>query len=210
LPNIFIFGSCVSRDTQPFLGPDWGSAKYIARQSMISATSPKAKLEGESALTSKFQNECLYADFESSLFPAIDEHADETDIFVIDLVDERKGVYEVSPGVYITHTWELEESKLLEKQPTQPRRIVFGTDEHFKIWAEAADKVMVKMASVGRPVIVLAPEWAETSDEGHTNLDIRGKTAAEYNLEYVRYIEHLRGCGVTIFTAGQDMAVAAV
>lgn len=210
LPSIFIFGSCVSRDTQPFLGPDWKAVGYVARQGMISATSPATSLEGESALTSKFQAECLRNDFASSLFDTIDERYKDTDIFVLDLVDERKGVYEVEEGVYITDSWELEISTLLRQQPSPLRLIAFGTDEHFELWRSAAETVMCKLAATGRSVVVLAPEWAENSDEGQTHLEVRGKTASEFNEQYVRYVNHLRGWdNVKLFTAGQDVAVAA-
>ena len=206
---MFIYGSCVSRDTQPHLGEGWTSTKYIARQGMISAANRPAEIVGDSALTSKFQNECLQGDIKSSLFTEIDKHAESTDIFVLDLVDERRGVYEVGDRTYITDSWELGESKLLQKLDAQPRRIAFGTDEHFDLWRKAADAVMVKLATTGRPVIVLAPEWAERADDGQKNLQIRGILASQFNADYKRYLEHLRSYGVTVFTAGQDVAVAA-
>jgi hypothetical protein len=106
LPGLFIYGSCVSRDTYPFLDKDWTIVEYVARQGMISAASPRGVLRGESALTSKFQNQCVRNDIRSSLFATIDKAASETDLFVLDLVDERLGVYELGGGSYITQSWE--------------------------------------------------------------------------------------------------------
>ncbi|SDW32515.1 hypothetical protein SAMN04487912_102330 [Arthrobacter sp. cf158] len=209
LPGIFIYGSCVSRDTKPFLGEDWTIVEYVARQSMISAASPRGVLRGESALTSKFQNQCVRNDVRSSLLPSIDEAASKADVFVLDLVDERLGVYELAPNTYITQTWELEESKLLQQQDTQPRLIKFGTDEHFELWQKASDVVLKRIAETGKPLLVLAPEWAETADSGQTGLQYRGMSSGYWNRTYQRYTDSLRERGVNVFTVGQDVAVAA-
>lgn len=210
MPAVFIYGSCVSRDTRPYLGEGWEITKYVARQSMISAASPRGVLRGESALTSKFQNECLRNDIRSSLFSAVDEAKDETDVFVIDLVDERLGVYEIEDGTYVSHSWELEESKLLKQQDRELKHIPFGTDEHFNLWAKSAKTVIAKLKSTGKPVLVLGPEWSEKADDGQAPLMYRGKTSAAYNDLYRRYYDHLRALGVNVLSIGQDTVMASV
>ncbi|SDX17839.1 hypothetical protein SAMN04487912_10848 [Arthrobacter sp. cf158] len=209
LPGLFIYGSCVSRDTYPFLDKDWTIVEYVARQGMISAASPRGVLRGESALTSKFQNQCVRNDIRSSLFATIDKAASETDLFVLDLVDERLGVYELGGGSYITQSWELGESKLLQQQDIEPRLIAFGSEEHFKLWSQSASVVIRKIKDTGRPILVLAPEWSESSDSGHADLIYRGLYAATYNKVYQRYFDHLRAEGCTVLSIGQDTVKAA-
>jgi hypothetical protein len=165
-------------------------------------------LRGESALTSKFQNECLRNDIRSSLFSAIDEAKEETDVFVMDLVDERLGVYEIEEGSYISHSWELEESKLLQQQERELRHIDFGSDEHFTLWSKAADVVLQRIAATGRPLVVLAPEWSEKADDGQAPLMYRGKPAAQFNQMYRRYYDHLRARGANVLYLGQDTVMA--
>ncbi|MCF3137961.1 DUF6270 domain-containing protein [Paenarthrobacter sp. AR 02] len=199
----------MSRDTYPFLDKDWTIVEYVARQGMISAASPRGVLRGESALTSKFQNQCVRNDIRSSLFATIDKSASETDLFVLDLVDERLGVFELGSGSYITQSWELGESKLLQQQESEPRLIAFGSEEHFKLWSKAASVVIRKIKSTGRPILVLAPEWAEESDNGQSGLIYRGLYAATYNKVYQRYFDHLRNEGCNVLSVGQDTVKAA-
>lgn len=209
MPGLFIYGSCVSRDTFPFLDKDWTIVEYVARQGMISAASPRGVLRGESALTSKFQNQCVRNDIRSSLFATIDKAAGATDLFVLDLVDERLGVYELGGGAYITQSWELGESKLLQQQEVEPRHIAFGSEEHYKLWSSAAKVVIRKIKSTGRPILVLAPEWSETSDSGLSGLTYRGLYAATYNKVYQRYFDLLREEGCNVLSIGQDIVQAA-
>ncbi|MFE4080475.1 DUF6270 domain-containing protein [Paenarthrobacter sp. YIM B13468] len=209
LPGLFIYGSCVSRDTYPFLDKDWSIVEYVARQGMISAASPRGVLRGESSLTSKFQKQCVRNDIRSSLFDTIDRSASATDLFLLDLVDERLGTYELGRGTYVTNSWELGESKLLQQQPSEPRLIAFGSEEHFALWSKSATTVVRKIKETGRPMLVLAPEWAETSDSGHSGLIYRGLYAATYNKVYQRYFDHLRQEGCNVLSIGQDVVKAA-
>lgn len=176
---------------------------------MISAASPRAVLRGESALKSKFQNECVRNDIRSSLFSAIEADGQKTDIFVLDLVDERLGVYELGNGTYVTQTWELEESKLLQQQSTKPRLIPFASDEHFELWVKAADTVLEKIEATGKPLIVLSPEWSESADNGQDALQYRGYFSSTWNKLYQRYFDHLRDRGCNVLSIGQDVVKAA-
>ncbi|QOT16062.1 DUF6270 domain-containing protein [Paenarthrobacter sp. YJN-5] len=209
MPGMFIYGSCVSRDTKPYLGDDWTISDYVARQGMISAASPRAVLRGESALKSKFQNQCVRNDIRSTLFSAIEAATPKTDVFVLDLVDERLGVYDLGNGTYVTQTWELEESKLLQQQQTKPRLIPFASDEHYQLWTKAADVVLERIKATGRPLIVLSPEWSETADNGQEKLQYRGYFSSTWNKLYAPYFDHLRSRGCNVLSVGQDTVKAA-
>jgi hypothetical protein len=69
--------------------------------------------------------------------------------------------------------------------------------------------VIRKIKDTGRPILVLAPEWSESSDSGHTDLIYRGHYAATYNKVYQRYFDHLRAEGCTVLSIGQDTVKAA-
>lgn len=204
MPKVFIHGSCVSRDTTPHLGDGWEVVAYVARQGMISAANAPGHLMHESHLTSRFQQTCLINDLQSSLFDAISEHAGDTDLVVMDLVDERLGVYDLGDGAYATHSWELEESRLLNYLLEVPPHIAFGSDEHFTLWQPASAMVMQRFSDAGLPVIVLAPEWAEQSDRGRADLAYRQIPATVYNAQYARYFDHLEALGSDVLRIGQD------
>lgn len=174
---------------------------------MISAASPRGVLRGESALKSKFQNDCVRNDIRSSLLKSVEEKAHDVDVFVLDLVDERLGVYELAPGTYITQTWELEESKLLQQQEKKPRLIKFGTDEHFELWTNAATEVLAAIKKTRKPLIVLAPDWAEEADDGQ-KLVYRSEFSAAHNRRYERYIGFLRDQGCRVVSPGQEVVKA--
>jgi hypothetical protein len=210
MPNVFIFGSCVSRDTCPFLGDEWVITDYVARQGFISAATGPTDFTGESTLTSPFQNRCLRNDIAGSFLPTLKAKADETDLILIDLVEERLGVYQTKDGGYLTHTWELEESGLLDGRLESLTHIPFGTDGHFNLWARAADKVTARINRLGIPAIVLAPAWAAKADNGGGGFDYQKIPADVWNAAYERYFEHLESLGMTVIRLAPDTVRSSV
>ena len=178
MPNIFIYGSCVSRDTQPFLGPDWRISEYIARQSFISAANGPVQPWGKSVLTSAFQNRSMAGDFAGDFLSRFFQHVLEVDILVMDLVDERLGVYRTSHGGYVTLSWEFESSGLASQSPDELVHIDFGSDEHFALWSAAAESLLEAIRATPIVPIVLAPAWAAKADNGGGGFDYKGVPAA--------------------------------
>lgn len=197
MPKILIFGSCVSRDTRPFLGEDWSMLEYIARQSFISAASGRTRLQGSSKLTSAFQNTCLHNDFNGSFFTALAQRASETDLVVLDLVDERLGVQQLAGGGYVTNSWEFAMSGIAEENSQSLTLVDFATDEHFQLWCDAAEHVLKAISAAKLPVVVLAPAWALRSDNGK-EMSYRGVAASTWNERYARYVDHLVALGVKV------------
>lgn len=204
MPNVFIFGSCVSRDTRPFLGQDWTMIEYIARQSFISAAAGRAVVHGTSKLTSAFQNTCLRNDFAGSFMETLRQRAPETDLVLIDLVDERLGVRRTDEGGYVTNSWELSESGLIDENDGHLMLVDFASDEHFELWCHAADRVVEAIDDVGLPLVVLAPAWAAKAENGGSELDYRRVPASPWNQRYVRYFDHLEGIGVEVIRLSPD------
>lgn len=207
MTNVFIFGSCVSRDTRPFLGDDWKMIEYVARQSLISAAAGKTSLPGTSKLTSAFQNKCLQNDFNGSFMDTLTERASETDVVLMDLVDERLGVRRTSDGGYVTNSWELAESGLVDGDGNGTTLIDFATDEHFRLWCAAADKIVEAIENVGLPLIVLAPAWAQKAENGG-GVDYRRVPSEIWNGKYVRYFDHLERMGVNVIRVSAEEVVA--
>lgn len=189
--HAMIFGSCVSRDTLSHLG--WTAAEYVARQSFISAVAGPASITEPWHLDSAFQSRSLRGDLEGNAFKALDHVSQDIDVALIDLTDERLGVFDVAGGGTLTHSWELESSGLLESAATRLRKVEFGSQEHFDRWRSAADHVVERFVGRGVPIIVVAPDWAERTVRSSDELFYRGRPVKEYNWLFERYVAHLEG-----------------
>lgn len=198
MPNVLIFGSCVSRDTRPFLGDEWKMIEYVARQSFISAAAGSTHLQGASKLTSAFQNTCLQNDFDGSFLKSLEQRASEIDLVVIDLVDERLGVQRTSDGGYVTNSWELSQSGLIEENAHRLTLVNFATDEHFELWSDAAAVITSAIRAAKVPMVVLAPAWAACSEDNAAPVNYRGIASKSWNEQYVRYVDHLEALGVEV------------
>lgn len=207
MPNVFILGGCVSRDTRPFLGDDWVMVQYVARQGLISAAAGAASVTGESRLTSAFQNRCLERDINGVAFDLLREASQETDLVVIDLMVERLGVYRTPEGGYLTHTWELEESRLLEQQPQPLQHIAFGDPEHHELWRTAAARLVETLKELGLAALVLAPRWASKAEDGRA-VSYRGRASATWNALYEPYVDELVALGLTVVRPPAEVTVA--
>lgn len=210
MPKVFILGSCVSRDTTPFLGEGWTIAQYVARQGLVSATSGPADLRGEPKLASAFQNRCLQQDITGSAFEMLRERKEETDLVLLDLIDERLGIYKAQNGSYITHSWELDESGLLDEQPENLEYVAFGSDKHYDLWSKAAEILVDRVQSLNIPLVVLAPEWAAKADNGGGGFDYRNIPASKWNDLYDRYYNHFEKLGVEVIRPPAKYSVASM
>lgn len=204
MPNVFIYGSCVSRDTLPFLGPEWRICEYVARQSFISAANGPVQLWGQSSLSSKFQVRSLAGDFAGDFLAKFSQHVLEVDILLMDLVDERLGVYRTAQGGYVTLSWELASSGLESHAPSDLVLVEFGSDEHFDVWAQAADSIFQAVRATPVVPIVLAPSWAAKADNGGGGFDYHGVPAEVWNLRYTRYFEFLETLGGIVIRVPGD------
>src|SRR5699024_4800585 len=147
--NLSIYGSCVSRDTVSFCNT---SAivlrRYIARHSLISAYTSSPELELDlSALSSEFQKRMVLGDRDRTLAAALPLIAEDSDMLLWDLVDERLGVYLFDDGSSITRSLELIKSGAEEQIQTRARFIEFGSDAHFKLWMTALQEFVQTLDS---------------------------------------------------------------
>lgn len=159
--RIAIFGSCVSRDTCEFM-TDAEVVCYVARQSAIAALGPVG--EG------RFSSSPLGSAFQAKMFDG-DQRADavvritasDPDLILVDLVDERRGVWSMPDGTYLTNSIEAYRASIEKHAPTAGARLIrFGSDEHFRLWQRGFRMIMEHLTTLRAPIVLLDIAWAET------------------------------------------------
>jgi hypothetical protein len=190
--RVFIYGSCVSRDTFEHLDPDhFELVEYVARQSVLSATTHPAEALAPPVLESRFQQRMITGDFQSSLRPLLAQRAGEIDVLLLDLTDERLGVYLLPDGTVVTRSVELIESGAERSLPQGTHHVAFGTQQHYEFWSGAVRALgdSIRMTVPQATVALLDIPWAEWSESGQQTPDSFGVSAAEANPILRSYIE---------------------
>lgn len=202
--RLFIHGSCVSRDTVPFLGSDVELVWYSARQSMISAMSPPVALPVEPPPGSPFRSRLVRDDFASSVPGLLRTKTAQGDLLLVDLVDERLGVIAVPGGGYVTRSQELLDSGLCDLLPGGTV-VPFASEEHFSLWQPAAEQYVELLREVGlfEHTLLVVATFAETTDTGSMATRWRGEPAAIWNERYDRYHEVLAAAGLRTHRIGE-------
>lgn len=163
---ISIWGSCVSRDTLSFM-PDVALGTYVARQSAIVALAPATDLDVPlKALDSPFQRRMMSGDTRADVTERIGSN--EEALILIDLVDERRGVWRFPDGTFLTNSVEAFRTGVDEWAPAAGATLIeFGTDEHFSLWKQGFTVVARTLARLGQPLVLLDVAWASVF-EGQT------------------------------------------
>lgn len=191
--GVFIYGGCVSRDAFTELGSAVHLSGYVARQSLISAFNPPARMLKAGKLTSTFQNRMLQGDINSNLIEKLEECLTGTDAIVIDLLVERLGVTRIRGGSFVTMSNELKQSRALESVRGQTRSVKFGTDEHFSLWFDAAVRLVdfLELNGMKSKTLILNTPWALRTDDGKNLAGNASMTSEEANEKYRRYYDAL-------------------
>lgn len=190
--RVFIYGSCVSRDTFEHLDPEqFELVEYVARQSVLSATTRPVDSMAPPALESRFQQRMVTGDFQSSLRPLLAQHAAEIDVLLVDLTDERLGVYLLPDGTVLTRSVELIESGAEQSLPQGARHVAFGTQQHYEYWSGAIRALgdSIRQTAPRAAVALLDIPWAEWSESGQQTPDSFGISAAQANPVFRSYVE---------------------
>jgi hypothetical protein len=189
---VLIHGSCVSRDTFEFLDPKtFTLTDYVARQSIISAMGPSAAEPRSLALlTSAFQRRMLAGDAASSFRQTLREHAGEVDLLVLDLFDERLGVFEHLDGSFSTDSVEL---RSLGEQglPAGALHHRMGSGRHRDLFEAALHELRTDLDALGlrSRTVLLAPRWADHDWEGGEPASSFGANAWAMNPVFDRYVD---------------------
>ena len=161
--KIAIFGSCVSRDTAEFM-PEAEVEVYVARHSVTSLQSPHgADGIDLGELTSAFQTRMVTSDLKGSGFERIVTEANDLDVVLLDLVDERRGFWKFPDDTTMTNSLEIESCGAARAARRGGARLVeFGTDEHFNAWRSGYIKLIDGLIGAGlwEKTILLDIEWA--------------------------------------------------
>ncbi|WP_418606724.1 DUF6270 domain-containing protein [Georgenia sp. SUBG003] len=203
-----LYGSCVSRDAFQHLGGGYELLQYVARQSLISAMSPAAVLPAQPSLVSPFQERMVRDDVASTAPSVLLDRADDIDLLVLDLVDERLGVVVLPEGGYATRSQELLDSGVLEALSAPPRRIDFGEAQHLALFTEAASRFVDLLRDTGllaRTLLVDAT-FAAVTESGVRAPLWRGQPAEAWNRRYRAYVEVLRDAGIRTHTVEHAVA----
>lgn len=192
LPRVLIYGSCVSRDTIEFMPEPVKIVKYIARQSLISiGNQPDPGSPALLQLESPFQQRVTEDDRLGNAGETIAALAPETDLLLIDLTDERGGVYDLGSGSYLTRSVERVANR---GDDLFPRRVPFGTPEHLALWRPAFERFLGTLEETGLMArsIALAVPWAAVTPSGEPTPESFGMTASQANRLFEPYYRILR------------------
>jgi hypothetical protein len=197
--RVLVFGSCVARDTVEFAAADSVDLRgYVARQSLLSAgDDASAHLPEALGLPSKFQERMIRNDFSGNLLTRLESMADELDVLLWDLADERHGVHRFPDGAIATRSIDTIRAEAVSAVLEQAEHIPFGTDEHFALWKAKVDAFDVRLRELGlfdRTVVLEVP-WALRTTEGKTTPWSMGVRAGDANKRYRRYYDYLRQTG---------------
>lgn len=193
--KIFLYGSCVSRDTFGFFGDDFELAGYVARQSFISAMNkPASMVRPREELTSNFQKRQLRGDLDSNLLRQLSAASTGLDLLLVDLIDERLGVLRIIGGSFATYSSEFKHSRSLDSVKGKTKTLQFGSDEHFEMWCDAAVAFVriIDILGLRSRTLLLETPWAATADDGTPVPNTFNMVAAEANGKYERYYAFLR------------------
>lgn len=162
--KIAIFGSCVSRDTCEYI-PESNVVAYVARHSVTSLESPHgSKGVDISGLDSAFQKRMVTSDLKGNGIERIVKNAEDLDLVLIDLVDERRGHWLFADGTTMTNSLEVESCGAARDARRAGARLVeFGTDEHFAAWQHGFKTLVgaLRKAGLWHETVLLDIEWAQ-------------------------------------------------
>lgn len=198
--GVFIYGSCVSRDLLA-LHPELGELTgYVARQSWLSADHSWPRPDCPDGLDSDFRRRQLRGDFAGNAFEMVREALERGNYLLIDLVDERLGIYTNLAGCSVTASQELKESAWYSQVQEQGLYTAFGEAEHIGAWRATAAQlysILAECGAAGRTLVV-APDFAALDDEGRDVIGSLGRTSAEWNQAYGPYYEYACGLGFEV------------
>lgn len=199
--GVFIYGSCVSRDSYQYLDPsEFPLIEYVARQSLISSfSSPSTfvSMPEVTGLTSSFQIRMLRGDLNSSLPRLIKANAQDIDIILCDFVDERGGIITDNKGGFVTKSLAFDESGITDRFTGSTREIKFGTDEHFELWRRSFDAFITLLSehNLLDKLVVLDHRWASETIQGDIfPLPGSQMLPTVINSRFRRYYTHVGSC----------------
>lgn len=204
MQDVSVYGSCVARDVVRVASDSFDLERYYARSSWISSTSAPVPLPSvESKLTSAFQKKMVEIDYQSRALEGV--LGSKSELILLDLVDERLGVYPVKSGGYVTWLNELNHSGWLSHTP-HGSLIEFGSDKHFALFETAAKNVARKLEE--RNAVLLRVLFADARDDGGEVPKTNNRAAREWNELYDRYYGCAAEAGLKVLEVPAELCVS--
>jgi len=207
--NVYIYGSCVSRDVTRICAEHLTTEKYIARQSWASATSlPTDPPSIPSNLDSAFQNRMVINDIQSSFPRSLLANDRRFDVLLLDLIDERLGL--VTSGRHIfTDSYELRGTGWKPALDLSDK-LDFGTDEHFNIWAMAATHLLRLLDATNNlhKTRLIHCQYAVHANDGYQMSKRMRKHPDEWNRLFARYYSFAEEIGFPIIEVPAEYCIA--
>lgn len=209
MSNVFIYGSCVSRDTFETIKARHTLLDYVARQSLISSFTDPVEASINLSLESTFQRRMVTGDLHSNLTRRIDLHKSRIDLLMMDLTDERLGVDKLTSRIYATHSVELVASQWTKKLKTAPKMVPIGSPEHWVLWKEAARRFVQYLTATDlmqRTVIYYTP-WASSSLEGTAIPSFRNYSSEQMSRNLMQCAAFMEGLGIEVVQLPDKLAI---
>jgi len=162
--NIVIVGSSASRDAFTEIANDHAILDFYARMSFGSAFRSRPfpfsvnELDPQSAISSAWQRRMMETDIERRLPGILTAQAEQTDMVLVDFIDERFQLVE-SDGEYATYSVSFQQCAKDRDFPI----VKTGTDGHFALWVEGFTAFKLQMDRLGIPVILNKVWWGQRS-----------------------------------------------
>ena len=189
--KVFIYGSCVSRDTFEFLRPmGYELVDYVARQSLVSAfTVADTELLTPIDTDSAFQRRMLEDDWRGSLVTHIETQAARTDVLLWDLCDERLGVRELGRQAFVTRSVDLLSTGVDARIQDRSTLVDFGSERHLRLWQAslATWRETLERCGLLAKLVLVAPPWAEVTLDGTPSPTSFGRSAQQANSMFDGY-----------------------
>ncbi|MDR0591860.1 MAG: DUF6270 domain-containing protein [Bifidobacteriaceae bacterium] len=148
--RVLIYGSCVSRDAFELFEPDDGVelVEYVARSSIVSAMS-KRPFSGvdTTAIASQFRRRMVAWDLESTKLKEL-VAAGGYDILLLDVIDERYGLYQRDSETFATRSSEFGETGFAKT--TTERAIAPHTAERLRLWRRGWRRLRRRLKRAGK------------------------------------------------------------
>ena len=200
MKKVMILGSCVSRDAIAIADKlEFELVGYFARSSLASlATEPSEDKAALDAIESNFQRRMVAADFTKTVLTAIQDG--NFDIFLVDFIDERFNVLELSENKVVTISKEYKKAKAGKYKG---KVLSWNSVEKFNYWKAGFDKIIevLKCSAQLHKLKVLKLYWSEQDNNGAKLDEYSEEMLRQNNLyldELYNYVRAKLGGGVLV------------
>ena len=204
--DILIYGSCVSRDSAIAFPATWTLTHYSARQSFISTGSTVHDPHlTQHHFPSPFQDRMFHSDLAGNALDLIDSaysRATHTPVLLIDLIDERFGIYTHANSAAFTRSYELMTTTVLDHLSPEWEHHPFASLSHAQHFMAAEHRVRTHLQRTGLwdNTRIIEATWATQDDNGNPPPTSMGLDSTTANQLYADYYDYLREKGWTVLT----------